>query len=493
MFIEEKEWSKQVFITFHTEKESERLTAENIAAAVEAKVITFKELLTNNHVPADQARIIFHGHGSPEMFGSLYHHYSAKEFAEELISLLKNNPKIKDIDLLSCNLGLIDKDGSCYAGIVQSYLDEAGFDYVSINTFLVDNKNDDILDSFFIVGMSDASDSFFLNKTQFSLDLLKKENKDQVNIHDELHELEKELYLSKVIIDLLTAIRFACKEDHVTLNTLTEELHALGYNKTQIDKIVKDYNVKLHDTEEDIDPYFTCNIIDPKKKYQYANDTRDDINALESQIYSLSRRHEELSRIFAKLRSESKNTRILIGDIKNIQNNLASMHMITHLEMLKNIEQLTTLKNDTDPKILGKNILSIVNAHKTTFDVKLLDIYAKNLATVFLNYKSRNTQRISALNMLAMQIGQIYSAHLDKSENIDDCIDRLKTETRMICEMIKDDHKHHGTFSFQGFSGGKFSLTQSSLAKNLGDALLKSDKAIAEALSAFKLKETIKL
>lgn len=470
--------SQALFITFHSEREPEKIVADKLAHAIHCKAVTFKDVIAEAEIiPPTQTRIAFHGHGDATQFGSIDHNMTPDEFAKELITLLTKYPHVKDIDLLSCNLGLIDQNGQCYAGIVQTHLDKAGFSYVNVNTFIVDNKSDEILDSFFVVGMSDELHPSLLKPNQFSLDILRKDNIDQIKVHQAIKDVEKDLYFGNVKMNLLASIRNVCKGDEVSLDNLKAEMLLQGYNEDIFNKIIKEYDVKVHKPEDE-EAYFTCNIIDSSKKYMYKKDAQEDMYVIERQMHDISKKHEVLSLQFAKLRSESPNTRSFVSELKDIHTFLVPMHSVNSLNLRKKIQELQLLKVETPSKTLGKLITEVAESYKDQPTVQLLDIYAKNLAKELLTYKSSNPQRLSAINKLAVQIGVIYDEHLTKHTDIEACIKLLKESVMRICEDIRANHKATGTFSFPKFPGGGFSLTESSLARNLGNAMIKSDKEV---------------
>jgi len=199
---------------------------------------------------------------------------------------------------------------------------------------------------------------------------------------------------------------------------------------------------------------------------------------IERQLHDMTKRHEALSLQFARLRSESPNTRSFVSELKDIHSFLVPMRSVTRLSLHKQIQELQLIKSDTSPKALGKLIIDIADAYKENPAIKLLDIYAKNLAKELLSYKSSNPQRMSAINKLAVQIGVIYDEHLTKHTDIEACIAMLKETVMGVCAEIRENHKATGTLSFPSFPRGGFSLTGSSLARNLGSAMVKSDKEV---------------
>lgn len=477
-----------LFITFHTSHDDERIVAEEIGTAMGCKAVTLKEVLSKTHeFPSTQTRVAFHGHGGSDTFGSQDHNLSPDEFADEIITLLNRYPNIKDIDLLSCNLGLLDEDGNCYASIVQSRLDKAGFAHVNVNTFLVDNGKKNILDSFFIVGMSESPQKGYLSKGTFSLDLLRVENEEQVLLHEQINRLNEQLYELKVKGDVLRSISGVCSGDDVTMEKFKKEMTSRGYNEKQLTSIIRDFNVVIHDSDES-DNYFTCNIVDSSKKYIYKRDARTDLDTLDEPERLLRDQLLRANNDFALLRSTQKNTRVFTGEIRYVQDYLVPARQVTEYQLRTQIMNLTKLDGTTDIKAIGKSLKSIAQAYKLNESVNLLDVYTENLAQVFLTYKSTNVERLSALQALAIEIGKAYVNILVKNMDVTESIDLLKEQTTRICDIIRKDHKEKGTMSFPNFPGGGLMFTQSSLARTISQAIAKSETVVKTKVETVGLK-----
>src|SRR5262245_62128176 len=103
-----------VLISFENDKHETAITTK-LGKALGEVVATYEEVMTGKFpIPSTQTRLSFYGHGDVDKFGSDKVHFTPEEFAQLLIKILTINPNIKDIDLMACNVGLLDEKGECY-------------------------------------------------------------------------------------------------------------------------------------------------------------------------------------------------------------------------------------------------------------------------------------------------------------------------------------------------------------------------------------------
>lgn len=483
---------QDLLITFHdTGEHSAREAANKLSAALNCKVVTFKEgQLDQVSTPATQTRVAFHGDGNSQIFGSTKHYLSPIEFANELIKFLKNNPNVTDVDLLSCNLGLIDKNNNCYALSVQECLDANGYGHVNVNTFVADNKDDAILDSFFIVGLKNDPNSQTLGENLFSLDVLKKDNAKQAEMSKRLEGLENDQFDLQVQRDLLASIKelLAGKSANVTLANLRTRLQDKDYNQGQITHILTKYNVQIYDQEDDL--YVTTNLF-PQKQYRYKKDVQTDMDAVDVKISKTSKDMEELANNFAKLRTaEASTTRIHKDEISQVRKYLKPMRHLISDQLMNRVTTLKTPNQNFDAKTIGaliKNISDTYKGRRLHGDLRKLDIYAGNLADIFSTYKNNNTKELNVLNELAFFLGNAYQNCITEGKDVEECINELRIKVKEICFDVKTNYKEQDSPRQQNFSGGGLTtFASSSLSQKLNEAIIKSDQAMAALSTQFR-------
>lgn len=373
---------KDILVTLTTDL-SDLNVAEDLRKALDCeKHVFFQDIISGKEtLPHTQTRISFHGHGDVDIFGSRDSHFNPKQFAEELIQILKTNKQITDIDLLSCNVGMIDAKGYSYAGELQDLLQHAGYN-IRINTFVVDNSKNDVHSSFFVVGTnsSDAplslGDKSFLKSDEFSLDILRKTNEKQMKIYDRLTSAFTEQAVCNTKIDILNAIYSMCSSDEsnaMTLQQFTKEMQAKNYSNEKITELVGLYHLQFIDDGMS-EPYVKGDILSQMERavyknqrkcenvydgiYMYKGDATRAKDHVLTQVYHLNQRISQLSEEFAKARAEEG--RAYMDKLANIRNYLAPVKELTQAKK-------ETVQQEVSASLADSTLVisSILNASKS--------------------------------------------------------------------------------------------------------------------------------
>lgn len=201
-------------LIFLANKKIERGIYTRLAKALNCEAVSLEDLLNKRVlIPSLQDRVTFYGHSDGEYFGGGQVYYTAEEFSKHLLEILQTSPDIREIDLLACNVGAFDKNGECYASKIREILLKNGYD-IRVNTFVVDNSDDSIVKSFFVVGNLNVNDEKNnmqtpdtpdLTSDEFALDILRSSDHELYKAYQAVNEDRTRLDECKLISAIVSA------------------------------------------------------------------------------------------------------------------------------------------------------------------------------------------------------------------------------------------------------------------------------------------------
>lgn len=332
-----------LLVSFATDM-SETSIATELGKALDETVVSFQDIATGRTpIPSTQTRLTFYGHGDIDVFGSNRTYFNPTQFAAELIKILTTNPGIKDIDLLSCNVGLIDDKGQSYVTQVQDILNKAGFK-VNINTFLVDNSKKDVHESLFVVGVDNAYGPSLrqeiasrgvdlVGADEFSLDILRTNNERLMKVSADIQIIKEKIAFEDALTGLFSAMKSCCSDRTYTEDALKEEMRR-HFSEPTINRLLGMYHVEYFAGNDDEDGYFKCDLPPARQraeytgkytairegKYTYSGEVREAQNLTPDESMRLNVRLSELSCLFSELRA--REGRVFKDKLSNIRSYL---------------------------------------------------------------------------------------------------------------------------------------------------------------------------
>lgn len=332
-----------LLVSFATDA-NETSIATELGKALNETVVSFQDIATGRTpIPSTQTRISFYGHGDIDVFGSNRTYFNPSQFAAELMKMLTTNPGIKDIDLLSCNVGLVDAKGQSYVTQVQAILNKAGFK-VNINTFLVDNSKRDVHESLFVVGVDNAYGPSLraeiasrgidlVGADEFSLDILRTNNERLMKVSADIQVVKERIAFEDALTGLFSAMKTCCANSTFTEAALKAEM-CRTYSEPTVNRLLDMYHMEYFAGNDDTDGYFKCDLPPAAQratyggkydavrtgKYTFAGEVREAQSITPDDGMRLNVRLSELSCLFAELRA--REGRAFKDKLVNIRNYL---------------------------------------------------------------------------------------------------------------------------------------------------------------------------
>lgn len=329
-----------LLVSFATDT-SEASIANALGNALHETVVSYQDLTTGRTpIPSTQTRLSFYGHGDVDIFGSTRAYFNPTQFAAELIKILTANPGIKDIDLLSCNVGLIDSKGQSYVTQVQAILNKAGFK-VNINTFIVDNSKKDVHESLFVVGVDNAYAPSLRQEIisrgidlvaadEFSLDILRSNNERLMKVSAEIQTVKEKIAFEEALTGLFNAMKVCCSDGAFTEAALKAEM-CKQYSEPTVNRLLAMYHVECFAGNDDEEGYIKCDLPPARQradytgkysairegKYTFSGEVREAQSLTPDEGIRLNVRLSELSCLFAELRA--KEARAFKDKLSNIR------------------------------------------------------------------------------------------------------------------------------------------------------------------------------
>lgn len=331
------------FITLAHGK-NERPIAAKLAEALHTDPIPLENLLTRKaRLPPEQTRLSFYGHSNGEVFGGDGQFYNEEAFVKNLIHILEKNPSIREIDLLSCNVGAMDAEGRCYAANVKEQLLEAGHD-IEVNTFLVDNRDNSIRMSFFVVG-SDAAEQEMMNvkkdllkASEFSLDVIRLNQPELNQLYDlyweKKHDLIDKSMKLKIVNAFYKIISKAVTQElsgeemmNILKDTLRGKKIFRHLSNKKLDHIIKSLDIVFFSSP----PFIRLVINDQKCALSFEKDISRLKDYLSSMKIDAQHQFKLVANQFALLRATE--ARVYKGDIAEIRSFLKPVSILKLDEM----------------------------------------------------------------------------------------------------------------------------------------------------------------
>ncbi|VVC75366.1 hypothetical protein AQUSIP_06560 [Aquicella siphonis] len=320
-------------------KKIERGIYTRLAQALNCEAISFEDLLNGNgSIPPTQTRVTFYGHSDGDVFGGGHKYYNAEEFSNHVLAILKTNPGIREIDLLACNVGAFDMNGECYASKVKQLLSKSGYD-IQINTFVVDNSDNSIVKSFFVVGNLNVDDqsgeknatgTSYLNADEFSLDILRSSDQGlyaaYMAVREDREHLEEYKLISAILSTFYEIIEAEMNSDEFTkqdaLKIFKKSMATHKFFRgtedfeSTLDYIIKKYNIQFMENEKTAS--FRFNNV--SYGFKYRKDISREANYFDDMQLVAKQKYVKSYNECSQMRSER--ARVMKGSLSDIRTHL---------------------------------------------------------------------------------------------------------------------------------------------------------------------------